>query len=113
VARLFQTVAAPFERERFGDLVGHALRFISLTVVRPGEITDAEPASAMCLSPSVVIVVAFTITTRVAGGADRYRPPSVRLVPVIVTAVAPGVISEAMLKSVTSTRAAAPPSLRF
>jgi integrase len=42
VARLFQTIAAPFERGRFGDLVGHALRFISLTVVRPGEITDAE-----------------------------------------------------------------------
>ncbi|MFL5239655.1 MAG: tyrosine-type recombinase/integrase [Rhizomicrobium sp.] len=42
VAKLFRTIAAPFERGRFGDLVGHALRFISLTVVRPGEIADAE-----------------------------------------------------------------------
>jgi integrase len=42
VAKLFENIAAPFERGRFGDLVGHALRFISLTVVRPGEIADAE-----------------------------------------------------------------------
>jgi hypothetical protein len=35
VARLFQTIAAPYGRARFGDLVGHALRFISLTVIRP------------------------------------------------------------------------------
>jgi hypothetical protein len=34
-------------------------------------------------------------------------------VSVIVTAVAPGVISEARLKSVTSARAVASPSLRF
>ena len=42
VATLFQTTAAPFERARFKDVVGHALRFISLTVVRPGEIATAE-----------------------------------------------------------------------
>jgi integrase len=42
VIELFQTIAAPFERARFGDLVGHALRFIALTVVRPGEIATAE-----------------------------------------------------------------------
>jgi len=35
-------LAAPFERARFGDVVGHALRFISLTVVRPGEIATAN-----------------------------------------------------------------------
>jgi hypothetical protein len=61
-----------------------------------------------------VIVAAFTTTTLIAGhGAERHRPRSVRLVPVIVTAVAPGVISEARLKSITSARAAASPSLRF
>jgi integrase len=42
VAKLFQTIAAPFDRARFDDVVGHALRFISLTVVRPGEIATAE-----------------------------------------------------------------------
>lgn len=42
VATLFQTIAAPFERARFKDVVGHAQRFISLTVVRPGEIATAE-----------------------------------------------------------------------
>jgi integrase len=42
VAKLFQTIAAPYGRARFSDLVGHALRFISLTVVRPGEIASAE-----------------------------------------------------------------------
>jgi integrase len=42
VARLFQSIAAPFERGHFGDLVGYALRFISLTVARPGEIANAE-----------------------------------------------------------------------
>jgi Arm DNA-binding domain len=35
VTKLIQTIAAPFERARFHDVVGHALRFISLTVVRP------------------------------------------------------------------------------
>jgi integrase len=42
VATLLQTIAAPFDRARFNDVVGHALRFISLTVVRPGEIATAE-----------------------------------------------------------------------
>ena len=42
VIGLFQKLAAPFDRGRFSDLVGHALRFISLTVVRPGEIATAE-----------------------------------------------------------------------
>ena len=42
VARLFQTIAAPFDRARFRDLVGYAVRFTSLTVVRPGEIATAE-----------------------------------------------------------------------
>jgi hypothetical protein len=37
VATLFRTIAAPFERARFDDLVGHAVRFLALTVVRPGE----------------------------------------------------------------------------
>jgi integrase len=42
VAKLFQTIAAPYAPARYGDLVGYALRFISLTVVRPGEIATAE-----------------------------------------------------------------------
>jgi integrase len=42
VAKLFQTIAVPFEAARYGDIVGHALRFISLTVVRPGEIATAD-----------------------------------------------------------------------
>jgi len=42
VADLFKKIAAPFPRARYGDVVGHALRFISLTVVRPGEIATAE-----------------------------------------------------------------------
>jgi integrase len=42
VKRLFSKIAEPFERSRYGDLVGHALRFISLTVVRPGEIATCE-----------------------------------------------------------------------
>jgi integrase len=42
VVRLFRTIAAPFERARFDDLVGHALRFLSLTVARPGEVAHAE-----------------------------------------------------------------------
>jgi integrase len=42
VVKLFQTIAVPFERARFQDIVGHSLRFISLTVVRPGEIATAE-----------------------------------------------------------------------
>jgi integrase len=42
VTKLMQTIAAPFERARFDDVVGHALRFISLTVVRPGELATAE-----------------------------------------------------------------------
>lgn len=42
VATLFRTIAAPYDRARFGDVVGHSLRFISLTVVRPGEIASAE-----------------------------------------------------------------------
>jgi integrase len=42
VATLFRTIAAPFERARFDDLVGYAVRFTALTVVRPGEIANAE-----------------------------------------------------------------------
>jgi integrase len=42
VTRLFQTITAPYQRGRFRDVVGHALRFISLTVARPGEIASAE-----------------------------------------------------------------------
>ena len=42
VIKLMQTIAAPFERARFNDVVGHALRFLSLTVVRPGELATAE-----------------------------------------------------------------------
>jgi integrase len=42
VASLFQTIAAPFNRARFKDVVGYAVRFTSLTVVRPGEIATAE-----------------------------------------------------------------------
>jgi integrase len=42
VATLFRAIAAPFNRARFGDLVGHAVRFIALTVVRPGEVANAE-----------------------------------------------------------------------
>jgi integrase len=42
VATLFRTIAAPFDRARFGDLVGYAVRFIAFTVVRPGEVANAE-----------------------------------------------------------------------
>jgi integrase len=42
VMGLFQKMAVPFERGRYRDIVGYALRFISLTVVRPGEIASAE-----------------------------------------------------------------------
>jgi hypothetical protein len=62
-----------------------------------------------CIQRPFITSRAFTAATLVAAVA-----PTVTIaVPVIVTAVAPGVISEARLKSVTSTRAAAPPSLRF
>lgn len=40
--QLFQKMAEPFERARYNDIIGHALRFISLTVARPGEIATAE-----------------------------------------------------------------------
>jgi integrase len=42
VAKLFQTIAAEYPDARFGDAVGHAVRFIALTVVRPGEVANAE-----------------------------------------------------------------------
>jgi integrase len=42
VAQLFQDVAKPFERARFNDIVGLAVRFASLTASRPGNIVDAE-----------------------------------------------------------------------
>jgi integrase len=42
VAQLFQDIAAPLENSRFGDLVGYALRFLSLTAVRPGEVNNSE-----------------------------------------------------------------------
>ncbi len=42
VVQLVQKIAQPFERGRYSDLVGYALRFISLTAVRPGEIATAE-----------------------------------------------------------------------
>jgi integrase len=42
VAELFEDIALPFSKGRFGDLVGYAVRFISLTAARPGEIGNAE-----------------------------------------------------------------------
>jgi integrase len=42
VAQLFQDIAASLDNSRFGDLVGHALRFLSLTAVRPGEVNNSE-----------------------------------------------------------------------
>jgi integrase len=42
VANLFKKIGAPFEAAKYGDIVGHALRFLSLTAVRPGEIAGAE-----------------------------------------------------------------------
>jgi integrase len=42
VAQLFQDIAAPLEDARYGDIVGYALRFLSLTAVRPGEVNNAE-----------------------------------------------------------------------
>jgi hypothetical protein len=38
VMQLFQDIASPLHDARFGDLVGYALRFLSLTAVRPGEV---------------------------------------------------------------------------
>ena len=67
------------------------------------------PAAAVA-----VIVVAFTTTTLVTAVPPIVPPPpGVCSVSESFTAVAPGVISEARLKSVTSARAAASPSLRF
>ena len=66
------------------------------------------------LGVTAVIVLPLTTMTLVTA-----LPPIVTAVApvcsvsVIVTAVAPGVISEARLKSVTSARAVASPSLRF
>ena len=42
VAILFRSMAVPFERARFDDLIGYAVRFIALTAVRPGEVAKAE-----------------------------------------------------------------------
>jgi integrase len=42
VADLFKTLAGGYAKARFDDTVGYALRFLSLTVVRPGEIASAE-----------------------------------------------------------------------
>lgn len=42
VTTLMRAIAAPFHRSRFDDVVGRALRFLSLTVVRPGELATAE-----------------------------------------------------------------------
>jgi integrase len=42
VAELMRKLAAPFPGARYDDLVGLALRFISLTAVRPGELAKAE-----------------------------------------------------------------------
>jgi integrase len=42
VAQLFQDIAASLQNSRFGDLVGYALRFLSLTAVRPGEVNNSE-----------------------------------------------------------------------
>jgi integrase len=41
-AKLFRAIAAEYPGARFDDLVGYALRFIALTVVRPGEIASVE-----------------------------------------------------------------------
>ncbi|WP_440641457.1 tyrosine-type recombinase/integrase [Bradyrhizobium sp. PUT101] len=42
VARLFRLIMPPWERGRFGDVVGDALRVDALTVPRPGMINDME-----------------------------------------------------------------------
>ena len=42
VAELMKAIAWRVDRARFDDLAGHALRFLSLTAVRPGEIASAE-----------------------------------------------------------------------
>jgi integrase len=42
VGQLFKDIAADFAGARFGDAAGKALRFMSLTAVRPGEIASAE-----------------------------------------------------------------------
>jgi integrase len=42
VAQLFQDIAAPLQHAKYGDLVGYALRLLSLTAMRPGEVNRAE-----------------------------------------------------------------------
>jgi integrase len=42
VVRLFQLIMPPWEKARFGDVVGDALRFDALTIPRPGMINDME-----------------------------------------------------------------------
>jgi integrase len=40
--QLFRKMAEPYGSARYSDIIGHALRFLSLTVVRPGEIATCE-----------------------------------------------------------------------
>jgi len=42
VTRVFRLINAPWTRARFGDVVGLALRFDSLTIARPGMVNEME-----------------------------------------------------------------------
>lgn len=90
VIDLFQNIAAPYQGSRYGDLVGYALRFISLTAVRPGEVANAEwseidfktarwtiPAAKMKMRHEHVVplsrqVLAILTAVREMTGARRY-----------------------------------------
>jgi integrase len=40
--KLFRTIAMPFPRARFGDVVGIAVRFLAYVAARPGEVLEVE-----------------------------------------------------------------------
>jgi integrase len=40
--KLFRTIAMPFTRARFGDVVGIAVRFLAYVAARPGEVLEVE-----------------------------------------------------------------------
>jgi integrase len=40
--KLFRTIAMPFPRARFGDVVGMAVRFLGYVATRPGEVLEVE-----------------------------------------------------------------------
>ncbi len=40
--KLFKTIAMPFPRARFGDVVGLAVRFLAYVATRPGEVLEVE-----------------------------------------------------------------------